>query len=318
MWTCLRLEYVAQDADDHRATIRRDLEAGNSSCSGCGGSRCSRPPPSPQEPIMEKAFHSDAEAAMPKMYSLPLPRGSSQYTGFMEHPSLGGTMRVRLEVTQDAGAWSGVWALGGKSGPRERVRIELLGGKRLRIRTTSGRENTLLFGEAGTNGVLHGEAFYDGDGGGSFMLWPAEQSRLQKMLQECYVAIRSGPCVEALPHESDAGPLPQECAICLDGFAPGDFIVRTYCSEQGHIFHRSCVHNWLKSKRSCPLCRRSLISSASAWDSVLIVDDVYEMSSFLNYQMWQPRQVLHRGHVGSVVTMLPFWLGSPYPHPTSL
>lgn len=238
--------------------------------------------------MASKVIKGDAEETVEEGYSdmLPLPCASSEYLGFVEHASYGGRMRVKLMVERVNGFWSGVWEFGGISGPRERVQIQLLRDNHLKIKNVTGREQTLLVGECDGNGMLSGEVVHDDTGGGSFILWPTERGRFRRLLQEWYVAFRCGPCVEALPHMSRAD-LPGECSICLEPFAPGDFFVRTWCSERGHVFHRSCLHSWLSSCDSCPLCRRSLSPPPLGLESIVMVDDVYDMSAFLNYQMWR-------------------------------
>lgn len=45
------------------------------------------------------------------------------------------------------------------------------------------------------------------------------------------------------------------CSICM--FSVSDDIYRRqlYC---GHIFHKNCIANWLKERRTCPNCRMSV------------------------------------------------------------
>jgi Ring finger domain len=38
-----------------------------------------------------------------------------------------------------------------------------------------------------------------------------------------------------------------ECPICL-----GELVTTTKC---GHKFHSSCIHKWLETNDSCPMCR---------------------------------------------------------------
>lgn len=62
-----------------------------------------------------------------------------------------------------------------------------------------------------------------------------------------------------------------ECVICLEHFKRGDDARRLdHC---GHVFHVSCIDEWLTKNPTCPLCLniitkkkppRRLISSASA------------------------------------------------------
>lgn len=46
-----------------------------------------------------------------------------------------------------------------------------------------------------------------------------------------------------------------DCHICLDRVGFGAQLVVLPCE---HKFHKSCIHTWLKQKRSCPICRREL------------------------------------------------------------
>lgn len=43
-----------------------------------------------------------------------------------------------------------------------------------------------------------------------------------------------------------------QCTICLDGFDDIEIVSKMDCS---HIFHHSCIVNWLKRKPTCPICR---------------------------------------------------------------
>lgn len=51
---------------------------------------------------------------------------------------------------------------------------------------------------------------------------------------------------------------PRECCICLVDFADRDNIVAT--PGCNHIFHKSCCEQWLKHARTCPVCRKNLVS----------------------------------------------------------
>lgn len=44
------------------------------------------------------------------------------------------------------------------------------------------------------------------------------------------------------------------CAVCLSDFEINEFVQKMMFCE--HIFHASCVKEWLKLNTSCPLCRR--------------------------------------------------------------
>jgi len=50
----------------------------------------------------------------------------------------------------------------------------------------------------------------------------------------------------------------KECCICLDDHEIGETVCRLPC---GHIFHRSCVFDWLRKHCTCPSCRYELETS---------------------------------------------------------
>ena len=43
-----------------------------------------------------------------------------------------------------------------------------------------------------------------------------------------------------------------ECIICLDKIKRNSVITKLKC---GHIFHHNCLHKWVNTKNSCPICR---------------------------------------------------------------
>ncbi|CAN6362213.1 unnamed protein product [Urochloa humidicola] len=47
----------------------------------------------------------------------------------------------------------------------------------------------------------------------------------------------------------------EECAVCLDPYEAGDTLRTMPCS---HGFHESCIFQWLRVSRLCPLCRFAL------------------------------------------------------------
>jgi len=56
-----------------------------------------------------------------------------------------------------------------------------------------------------------------------------------------------------VPASGDAmAALPEECAVCLEGYAAGDTVRTLPCS---HGFHGHCILRWLAASRLCPLCR---------------------------------------------------------------
>ena len=47
----------------------------------------------------------------------------------------------------------------------------------------------------------------------------------------------------------------EECTICIEPYLEGDHIRMLPCS---HVFHESCIIEWLRRSRTCPICRRPL------------------------------------------------------------
>ena len=41
------------------------------------------------------------------------------------------------------------------------------------------------------------------------------------------------------------------CTICLESYAIGDKISYLPCA---HLFHSSCIKNWIRIKNKCPIC----------------------------------------------------------------
>jgi hypothetical protein len=52
--------------------------------------------------------------------------------------------------------------------------------------------------------------------------------------------------------DEEAGDHPLECTICFSGIQDGDRVGELRCQ---HIFHASCLKQWLKRKNVCPLCQ---------------------------------------------------------------
>lgn len=50
------------------------------------------------------------------------------------------------------------------------------------------------------------------------------------------------------------------CVICLTDFQLGDRVRRLACI---HLFHVSCVDNWLRENRCCPVCRVDVEAAAA-------------------------------------------------------
>ncbi|GJN13828.1 hypothetical protein PR202_gb00575 [Eleusine coracana subsp. coracana] len=68
----------------------------------------------------------------------------------------------------------------------------------------------------------------------------------------------AGEAIAALPKSTAGGEESQragECAVCLEGYAKGQVLRRMPCE---HEFHESCIFEWLRVSRVCPLCRFKL------------------------------------------------------------
>ncbi|KAF9378622.1 E3 ubiquitin-protein ligase znrf3 [Podila verticillata] len=66
--------------------------------------------------------------------------------------------------------------------------------------------------------------------------------------------------LEELNYDHEPSPLPvngadqtaMSCTICLCEYEPDDLLRQMPCQ---HLFHKECVDEWLKLKRTCPLCK---------------------------------------------------------------
>lgn len=54
---------------------------------------------------------------------------------------------------------------------------------------------------------------------------------------------------------------PAECSICLIGWEPDEVIKITPCD---HAFHEECLGNWLKTARTCAICRQDVTREGGA------------------------------------------------------
>mmetsp|Transcript_46404 Transcript_46404/g.122532 ORF Transcript_46404/g.122532 Transcript_46404/m.122532 type:complete len:663 (+) Transcript_46404:145-2133(+) len=100
---------------------------------------------------------------------LPLPKGSLAYEGQCSHPSFRDAGHpLRVEFWQDNGRWIGAWGTANRS---ERVEIDFPKADFISVWNPVG-VRTELRGKAESDGVVKGEVFQDGEGGGSFFLQP--------------------------------------------------------------------------------------------------------------------------------------------------
>lgn len=69
---------------------------------------------------------------------------------------------------------------------------------------------------------------------------------IRRALQQ---AEATGQSVQCQLHSSEHS---QECIICARNYETGDLLVRLPCA---HHYHRDCIGAWLRTHRTCPLCR---------------------------------------------------------------
>jgi len=199
--------------------------------------------------------------------ALPVPNGASVYNGWMQISTKGDTKKypLILRVMCYGEAWGGEWEFGGYPGQRESVQIEMLGRTEMRIHNTEGRNQTSLHGTSTRGGRIFGTVQHRGLKGGSFSLRAVsgfEQPgclgvRAPQWLQAVRTTLNEKRC-EKVDIQHPSIDLPDACAICLEGFEPGDMVNRTTCTDGGHVFHTACFGEWAKGHNTCPVCRRGL------------------------------------------------------------
>ncbi|KAL1419862.1 hypothetical protein MTO96_004766 [Rhipicephalus appendiculatus] len=74
-----------------------------------------------------------------------------------------------------------------------------------------------------------------------------------------YGFVRAGLHSLALDEEEDdsSGTPREKCSICLVAYRETDTLKQLAC---GHVFHESCVSQWLRWNRICPVCRTRLVT----------------------------------------------------------
>jgi Ring finger domain len=60
--------------------------------------------------------------------------------------------------------------------------------------------------------------------------------------------------------EDAGGDNSKACAICLDEYSDGDDVCFSYNRRCQHVFHRSCIIDWLMSDDTCPCCRQNFVA----------------------------------------------------------
>jgi hypothetical protein len=57
------------------------------------------------------------------------------------------------------------------------------------------------------------------------------------------------------------------CPICLEEYKPGDEICSSPNEHCDHVFHASCMTDWLMNHDNCPLCRADYLNTTNATNS---------------------------------------------------
>ena len=69
--------------------------------------------------------------------------------------------------------------------------------------------------------------------------------------------------LESLEEEtySSSNSIPDPCSICLEPYKDGDTLLYMPCR---HAYHSSCLHKWLASHNTCPVCRHVITPEISS------------------------------------------------------
>jgi len=54
-----------------------------------------------------------------------------------------------------------------------------------------------------------------------------------------------------------------DCSICLEVYKTGDTVCWAKIDDCDHIFHKECIHDWLKNHDECPLCRVNVLTDST-------------------------------------------------------
>ena len=55
----------------------------------------------------------------------------------------------------------------------------------------------------------------------------------------------------------------EDCPICIEAFydSPSEKLIYLPCNRK-HVFHESCIVEWLRREQECPLCRSPINNAA--------------------------------------------------------
>lgn len=96
-----------------------------------------------------------------------------------------------------------------------------------------------------------------------------EDPRASKFKKVSWTAFKRDVINNKSHQNDDAVNKTSTCVICLEEFRDGDECkVRSKCN---HIFHQTCIDDWLDDHSTCPLCRGRV--RRIAWPSVTTADD---------------------------------------------
>jgi len=77
----------------------------------------------------------------------------------------------------------------------------------------------------------------------------------------------------------------KECSVCFD-VPEGEYIYKSSC---GHVFHNSCMIQWLATNNTCPVCRTELYKKGPENEQ----EDVGELPIIINYDNAYNSQLVH-------------------------
>jgi hypothetical protein len=84
----------------------------------------------------------------------------------------------------------------------------------------------------------------------------AQAQKVLSMLEDITAAMDK----EELEHGTVLPFIDKSCAICLEDYKHGDYIIQNPSKECEHMFHRACIVEWLSSETAnghCPMCRQT-------------------------------------------------------------
>lgn len=76
-----------------------------------------------------------------------------------------------------------------------------------------------------------------------------------------------------------------ECSICLGALKPLNNNKDIYITHCGHVFHTTCIYNWLISSDDCPYCRHILVEIG--WISQELFDVLVEHCPSREVTVWR-------------------------------